>query len=227
MKAADFFIGARQLFGFVLPGAVWNVAWMLFHRIDPGEWLFRDPALVRVAIFCAVSFVVGFTIQTAVFQVVMRYQAREKASAVSRPLRAGRSSSRAAKRVELDQYREKLLNAVAETMRGTAVEVLIGSSIPQHCKRYVIENSEHLRVRVLELEAEINLFAGLAFPLPVVACALMIDQPPISLEPVLLLLGALLSAGMFLTRLFEIREGEELMWCEMYLLLRSSKSTKV
>lgn len=235
MKASDFFIGTRQLFGFLLPGALWIAAWMLIQNMTPVTYLTGEPWIPNLLLFIGLSYVIGFVVQTWIFALIMEYQewrhrskSRSQSAANSKapppvPKEAQENAQLAATgETEVERYRRRLVDAVEKDLSTRPAGSLEREKLPRFCKNFVLENSTNLRDQILELEGEINLMVGVALPLVFLSVAWMNYEggnlrtfwPAVA--------GALAASLYFLfRRVPKLREGEELMWCEMYLILRS------
>jgi len=63
---SGFLLSRRQVFGFLVPGALWIAAFMWGAGRQPVEWL-GQASLSQLVVFVLGSYLVGYVLQSAVF----------------------------------------------------------------------------------------------------------------------------------------------------------------
>ncbi|HEY0155124.1 MAG TPA: hypothetical protein VGB92_24140 [Longimicrobium sp.] len=223
MKASDIYIGSRQFFGYIIPGSLWLTAWMLFQDTTPSIQLSGSSWLLKFILFIGLCFVIGYSVQTVLFLVIMKMRVGITSAAAGET--CATKEDRGKPDPTIDELYSNLLCAVKETLKEQPAACLYDTQLPLYCKNYVRENSLHLRDQIAETEGEINLTAGLALPLLVLPFAWMKfeDQSWSGVHWSVLAVSIVLGLVLLFFRLRETRAGEELMWLEMYLLLKSEE----
>lgn len=222
MKLADFFVGSRQLFGFLAPGVLWLVTLYLpFSSRFAGEVLAEADAL-DVLVFLAVALVVGTAVETISFKVAVRISAALRGERVSRergdsdyfPLSVSPDLRRLCREIALRQ-----------APAPEYVDGMTDRELSQHCKYTVLERSHRFRDRLVEYEAEINLLAMLSLPLVLFAGSTALwglgghgtTGRPL-LEHLVVPAVALGLATLLLLRLHPLRREEAEWWFRFYLM---------
>lgn len=220
MKPSDLFVGSRQFFGYLVPGAIWaGIIWLLATE-EPAE-LVRKATMIQVILFLSVSFVAGYMFQLLSFARVCALAERV----------GGRRSGPAGV-PELEQVRAWL--HTEGTMWFGPTPALTDERVAAFCKRWVLEKSEHLRNDIVELENEVNLLVALIPPLMavpvvtvVVAIMLTLDTNSIAgaLEAEAWILAGLsaITAMLLLRRLHSMRRDEITLWVSSFVDLQLAK----
>ncbi|SRR6266567_1217268 len=199
MRPTDFFVRGRQLFGFIIPGAVWLSALVVALGHNPLAVLEQGQVLVRAVLFTGVSYVVGFAIQTVVFQAMHRWLKRCPPAEL-------------VKQVQTELTRQ--VNAIGG---GWSIDP---AHLPVFCKLYVLEHSPELQTVLREHEDDINLIVAI----PPAICALGLATLYHSGAGIGLIAGSvvvvLVFSGLLWKHLLSFRESEQREWCEMFLLLQ-------
>lgn len=220
MKLADFFIGSRQLFGFLAPGLVWLlVIYVAIGRSTVLEALSKAEALEILA-FLGLALVVGTAVETISFRIAVRASASLRGDRVSREADDSDYFPLSLPRDLISHCRELAVRRsnVPEAIRGMS-----DRQLSQYCKYSVIERTEELRSRLIEYESEINLLAMLPLPLVLFSVSNLLSalRPevlmPLSLR-LLMSLVALLVALLMLFRLHPLRREEAEAWFRFFLL---------
>lgn len=223
---SDFYVGSRQLFGFVVPGLVWLSSIILVvTRADPIS-LMLDVSLLEVALFLAASLLVGTAIETVSFKVGVNLSAWLHRARVSNdphqtdylPSDVNPQLVQRVRRVIQDRYGD-----------DAYVSELDDRQLSQFCRRFVLEKSNQLRRRVTEYEAEINLLAMLVLPLLVFVLAwtwnswVALDNLDVLQRLTRWVAGVLAIFALeilLLARLHPLRREEAEAWYEMFLLIK-------
>lgn len=171
MKPLDFYIGARQWFGFVVPGAVWLAAAILLFT-NPGlSWYLnrmRDARVIEILVFFGIATVVGMLMHRISYSVAKRslnFRILGKSDWTLRR-RICRLFSESLYALEGRCPRRR---AAVEHRRGTNDRC---RSAWNACKHVVLIDAPVLGHKLLESEHEINLLVGLPLPVSLLACAL-------------------------------------------------------
>jgi hypothetical protein len=212
MKLSEFFVGSRQLFGFIAPGAMCISAWMLVTGEEPLRFLSGKEWGLRLILFVGFSFVVGFAIQTPVFRLMETLDEhgclRRKKARCADAIRLARAITLVKQRLEAD----------------LGIEVP-PERVPRYCRNIALEYCTYARYRIIEMESEINFMVALSFSLPAVAFGWMVSSGPVwdgEWERLGLFAATLAVSGwIFLWRIPQLRSNEKVMWCEKYLILRA------
>ena len=205
MKAGDFFISLRQLFGVIIPGAIWACVFCLIVLNENPLTYNRNPNGFEVAIVIFGFYLIGYSARHLAFTVGgmsgdlcnwiegLVPEWMRKWAMRSRSLNADERIIRRA-RVILD-------NLKSENITYDPADV------PVLCKFYVLGESELSR-KVEELEAEINLFATMVLPLMMLVVALIMfwNREPRTFE-LASYQGAVLGALLFTIVTFAHRAG--------------------
>lgn len=207
MKLSDFFIGSRQLFGFIAPGAIWLSAWMLFNKPHPLVYLSGSDWGLRLVFFVGLSFVVGFMLQTLVFLALeiidnIGWRRMVKSDATPDSLLGDINFVRPLLEEDLD---------VSIPLRR----------VPKYCRNITLEHCTYARYRIIEMESEINFMVALSFSLPFLSAAWMTSEWSKGAPKVLFAATALVSLVLGFKRVPAMRRNEKRMWCEKYLILRA------
>jgi hypothetical protein len=156
MKLTDFFLGGRQLFGFLMPGTIWLFC-LLFPAWDKHpSLLWRDAGAIDVILFLSVALAVGTAVESLSFKVAILVSARLCGERVSR------------EKHDTDFFPLSLPGSLIKKARDLAekyeatsgyVSSLSNREFSQYCKQVVRNRSDQYRLRLDEYEAEINLMA--------------------------------------------------------------------
>jgi hypothetical protein len=220
MKPSDLFVGSRQLFGYLVPGAIWaGIIWTL--AVEEPAKIVREATTMEVVLFLAVSFVTGYVFQLLSFARVCalaEHVGRRRSIYIDAP--------------ELQQVRD-WLQAEGTIWLGSS-PVLSDERVAAFCKRWVLEKSEHLRNEVVELENEVNLLVAVippltAFPIVMLAVAMLatfeIGLAAWTFEVEIWILAALSTATavLLLGRLHSMRRNEITLWVASFVDLQLAR----
>ncbi len=225
MKLSDFFLGSRQLFGFLAPGSIWLASlFLLVFNIEPIS-LFEDLSGWKILFFFAASLVVGTAIETLSFNISVRLSAWIHGQNVSR------------EEGDLDYFPSD----VDKTLMGHARDVIAKDyqdltyteglndrEFSQLCRRHVLNHSSTGKERIIEYESEVNLLSMLFLPLLIFSAAwgfhsafqisgLTIFERGINIAKISL--PSLIVAGLLLFRLHPLRREESEYWFQSFLSL--------
>lgn len=217
MKPTDFFIGSRQLFGYIAPGAIWVCGWfMFFARENPVDYFGGDSWLIRFIFFVGLSYVVGYVLQTLLFWPYLVWD--ERGSLWPWPAKSYGMPPWLAKDDQLQRDVDASIPLLAEDMRLAEVR---RDRVPKYCRNIALEYCTFARYRILELESEINFMVALSYSLPWLSLGWAVYDSH-SWPPKLLCVGTVvLSLVLLLKRVPKLRRNEKAMWCEKYLILRA------
>ncbi len=221
MKLGDFFVGSRQLFGFLAPGVIWLFALYIPITSRPLGDVIRDAAPAEAFLFLALALLVGTAVESVSFGVAVRLSAAVRRGKVSR------------EKHDFDYLPLSLPSDLIRRCRAVAarteaspgyIDSLTDREFSQYCKYSVIDRSPKHGSRLLEYEAEINLLAMLVMPLALLAVSTAVwglggPGPAISpLDRVVVPGTALVITLLLLLRLHPLRREEAECWFRFFLM---------
>lgn len=182
MKPGDFYVGSRQLTGFLLPGVLTIIGTTLLLSSRPLAELLQSTSKFSAADWFALllaGYVVGTMTQPLLWWAAELFKKIEAwfADYPHGPLYAA-----ALKRLT---YQYKFPREILPRREGldATVDKTARRDIVQNCKRVLIARGSRLALHVVELDAELNLLATLPLPTLVVGLGLFrhADEVPRSL----------------------------------------------
>jgi hypothetical protein len=148
MKPADYYVGSRQFFGYLLPGLLWLVTWEWIWAADPVQ-VFIDASWQRWLIFLLVSYVIGHIMQSLLFHFFTQESERHDLIFKLKDIIVSSNSN------------PWLWNAAMEESEATPLQEREPKiDLAKFCKTVVIEDTEKLALEVQEREADLNFLKG-------------------------------------------------------------------
>lgn len=241
MKPSDFFLTSRHAFGFLIPGVILLIALALIFSDPPLTNLLHqayETNIVAALSFLGVGFLLGILIQDPSIRLSKRlseYWHRCIARKGESRWVSFMGKILGEPRPDLIRSRDELEAQIHEQFRSLYPlsiyhSKLHGRALFVHCKRVLAEKTDFSGKRLLEQEAEINLFGLLPLPLFVLGVGLLVrveQLPALGLRwatsawiwgVIIVVVTALLEA-MLIYRLEPMRKEEEISALELFILL--------
>jgi hypothetical protein len=224
MRLADFFVGSRQLFGFLIPGTIWLFCLLIPVADKDLSVILHQSHAIDIFLFLAAALIIGTAMESLSFYLAVRTSAALFRERLSR------------EKHDTDYFPMSVPKPLIATARNVAqrhepvsgyILSLSNREFSQYCKQTVLEHSKRHRRRLEEYEAEVNLLAMLPLPLIVFAAVTAIWGlgGPNSLVPsvcpaerLLLPISSVLLVGLLLLRLHPLRREEAESWFRFFLM---------
>lgn len=165
MKPADFFLGARQLFAFMLPGLVWLASSVLLLSPLPLQGLLKGVLAMNAAgwvCVLAAALVLGIAAQKCL---LIAYECANRRWLPDAEMRALLMNA-------TDRLAAGYASA-GSTFRQPNNEWRILRAVFTDCKRILIERESPLAAHILNIDAELNALGLLPVPIAVLGAMLM------------------------------------------------------
>lgn len=224
MAPSDYFLGFRHFFGYLIPGSLWATGILFMAGVHPGKltgWF-------AVGTFVLGSYILGYGVQGPLFGLVASIHERHLRNRDARKT-VGASQAGADTPFIQDVAHELLKSRAKQHKESPKLEAYIENispdELPNFCKRYVLEFSQHLREEINDREGTINFIIGTIPGLAVLGLGIGIYQSfhisPARCEWGVLSIFActVMASWFFFVRLGNKRQAEAELWLKTFVVL--------